>query len=306
MNKIKYANFLLIFLSINSINCFSYNKFEKIIISLTSNHENIDFTEKVINSIFEQYIDEDLYEIFLILSFNEYNNIFELPKTIQILERSKKIRILFVKESLTELKRTLITMKIYENNPILIVNNLCTLPNGWLDMFIKDHIKYPNDAIAASFQYFFGKNFEISEFKEGFNGNKFGYFNHVSEIIFNFGLINIDLGGILYPKHYFKNVSFYDNNIFLNSTINLEDFWESAFIIIEDKILRQSSKIFDFTKYLVEGLNYQEYYSNKKKILEKSRLFFLKRFPNFNDEIKKRQKNNCFFSILSTKIRLSS
>ena len=193
-------------------------------------------------------------------------------------------------DSLTEQKRTLITMKYYANNPILIINNLCKLPNGWLDMFIKDHTKYPNDAIAASLQYFFDKNMEISELKEGFNGTEFGYFNHVSEIIFNFGLIDIDLGGILYPKQYFKNKLFYEHNLFLNSTDNSEDFWESAFIILEDKILRQSSKIFDFTKYLIEGFNYQEYYFNKKKILEQSKLSFLKQFPNFIDEIKKRQR----------------
>ena len=172
-----------------------------------------------------------------------------------------------MKDTLTEQKRTLITMKNYNNNPVLIVNNICLLPNGWLEMFIRDHIKYPNDAIAASFQYYFDKNIEISEFREGFNGNKFGLFNHVSEIIFNFGLINIDLGGILYPKHFFKNELFYEHNLFLMSTYNSEDFWESAFIIIEDKIVRQSSKIFDYTKYLIEEFNYQEYNSNRKKIL---------------------------------------
>ena len=56
-------------------------------------------------------------------------------------------------------------------------------------MFINDHIKYPNDAIAASIQYFFGKNYEIKEFNEGFKGEKFGKFNHIGEIIFNFALI---------------------------------------------------------------------------------------------------------------------
>ena len=290
MNKIKYVIFLLIFFCIINAKCFQYKNFDKIIISLTSNHENIYYTEKVINSIIEQSIDQNLYEILLILSYNEYDNVFQLPETIQFLEKSNKIRLLFVKEYISKLKRTLITMKLYANNPILIVNNLVTFPDGWLGMFIEDHIKYPNDAISASFQYYFDKYYEISEFKEGFNGNKFGCFNHVSEIIFNFGLINIDLGGILYPKNYFKNNLYYDYNLFLKSTNNSEDFWESAFIIIEDKILRQSSKIFDFTKYLLEGFNYLEYYSNKKKILEKSRLSFIKQFPNFTKEIEKRQK----------------
>ena len=65
---------------------------------------------------------------------------FQLPETIQFLEKSNKIRILFVKDYISELKRTLITMKLYANNPILIVNNFVTLPDGWLGMFIEDHI----------------------------------------------------------------------------------------------------------------------------------------------------------------------
>jgi hypothetical protein len=130
---------------------------------------------------------------------------------------------------------------------------------------------------------------KVSELKEGFEGNKFGIFNHVSEIIFNFGIINIDLGGILYPKNFFKNVLFYDHNLFLKSTMNSEDFWQSAFIIMENRILRQSSKIFDFTNYLLEGFNYQEYNSNKKKILARSKILLLAQFQNFNDDIKKRQ-----------------
>jgi len=290
MNFSKYIYILLIFFFNNKINCLFFKNNEKIIISLTSSHELIYNTEKVINSIIKQNISQNLYEIILLLSYNQFRNISDLPKTIQFFEKTKKIKILFMKDTLTEQKRTLITMKNYNNNPVLIVNNICLLPNGWLEMFIRDHIKYPNDAIAASFQYYFDKNIEISEFREGFNGNKFGLFNHVSEIIFNFGLINIDLGGILYPKHFFKNELFYEHNLFLMSTYNSEDFWESAFIIIEDKIVRQSSKIFDYTKYLIEEFNYQEYNSNRKKILEKSQLSFLKQFPKFKDDIKKRQK----------------
>jgi len=140
MNKIKYVIFLLIFFCIINTKCFQYKNFDKIIISLTSNHENIYYTEKVINSIIEQSIDQNLYEILLILSYNEYDNVFQLPETIQFLEKSNKIRLLFVKEYISKLKRTLITMKLYANNPILIVNNLVTFPDGWLGMFIEDHI----------------------------------------------------------------------------------------------------------------------------------------------------------------------
>ena len=295
--KLFYSSFIyLIF--IKSILCFSSINEEKIIISLTSNRQNIKYTNIIINSIIENNVINDLYEILLILSYTEYETISLLPKEIQLLEKLKKIKILFVKGKLTNQRRILITMKQYRNNPLLIINNFCKLPFGWLDMFIKDHNKYPNDAIAASIQYFFGKNSEIKELNEGFKGKKFGTFNHVSEIIFNFALINIDLGGILYPKHFFQNSLFYNHDLFLNSTYNSEDFWQSAFIIIEDKILRQSSKIFDFTNYIIDDINYKEYYLNKKILFEKSKISFLSKFPNFTRYIYQRQ-NKIIVSLAS-------
>ena len=165
-------------------------------------------------------------------------------------------------------------------------------------MFIKDHIKYPNDAIAASIQYFFGKNTNIKELSEGFKGSKFGIFNHVTEMIFNFALINIDLGGILYPKNYFQNLKFYDNQLYMKISNNSDDFWQSAFIIIEDKTLRQSSKIFDYTKYLIDDNDYKKFYKNQLNLLEEIKLSFLQYFPEFNDLIKKRQ-NKILVSITS-------
>lgn len=55
-------------------------------------------------------------------------------------------------------------------NPILIVTANIYFPEGWLEMIIKDYIKYPNDIITCSIQYYFGKNLTIREFSEGFKG----------------------------------------------------------------------------------------------------------------------------------------
>ena len=264
------------------------NKNDKIIISLTGVHENIQNIKKIINSITSQNVSKEFYEILLILSINEYKNIKELPGEIILLTKMKRIKILFVYGKMTYQRRTLITMKKYKNNPILIINNKCLLPNGWLKMFLNDHFKYPNDAIAASIQYYFGKACKITEFTEGFKGEKFGTFNHVTEMIFNFALVNCYLGGILYPKNFFQNSMFYDYDLFLKLNIS-EEFWQSAFIIIEDKILRQSSRIFDFTRYLINDINYDNFFKKRKKLLEKERINFIKTFNNFNQSIKSRQ-----------------
>ena len=266
---------LYLFIFIICINIFNTNTSKidnKIIIALTSNYKDIGKTNQIINSILQQNLNDDLYQISLFLSLNEYKHIYDLPDTIKKLVNNHKIIVLFIKEKITDQNRLLIVMKKYKNRTILVVNNKCLLPGGWLEMFINDHKKYPNDAIVGSIQYHFGSNGEIKEFSEGFKGEKFGTFNHVPEMIFNFALINVDLGGILYPKNFFNNSSFYDQGTIFKTLINSEDFWQSAFIIMEDKNLRQSSKIFDYTKYLLNEINFKEYFMNKKKILEKDKL----------------------------------
>jgi hypothetical protein len=113
------------------------------------------------------------------------------------------------------------------NHSILIINDICTFPKGWLEMFIKDHIKYPKDAIAASNQYFFRKNAKITEFSECFKGSKIGIFNHITEMIFNFAIINMDLVGILYPKNFFQNSTFYNTELF---NIDFDNYSSNCFL----------------------------------------------------------------------------
>ena len=270
------------------INCFLNS--DKIIISLTSDINTIQNTKLVINSIIEQNVDKKYFNILLILSSKEFKNINDLPNEIILLYEKRRIIIKFIDEKLTSMTSTLLAMKEYKDNSILIINNKCLLPSGWLKMFIEDHNKYPKAAIVATVQYYFGKNGEIKEFTEGFKGSKFGAFNHVTDMIFNFALVNIDLGGILYPRYFFHDQNFYDEKLFLKIINNSEEFWQSAFIIKEDKILRQSSKIFDYTKYLLDDINYEKSFKYKKELFEQIKKSFSVMFPNFESCVKKRQK----------------
>ena len=289
-NKSKTVDIFIYICLINYIYCLSVVNNNTIIISLKSDKKDIHNSLFIINSILQQNIDESLFKILLFLSLDEFNDNNILPKEFVVLEKLNKIKIVFIKQKITNLVRTIITLKKYKNNPIIIINNICKLPEGWLKMFIDDHLKYPNDAIAASIQYYFGKNDEIIELSEGFKGEKYGVFNHVTEMVFNFAIINIDMGGILYPKNYFQNPFFYDEKLLSKISHISEEFLESAFIIIDDKILRQSSKIFDYTKYIINISNYETIYKNKQKLLQNDELLFLNIFPEFNESIKKRKK----------------
>ena len=286
--------FLVIILNI----CLSYSRKsdDKIIISLSSNYENINNVNKVINSIIEQNVDNSLYQIILIISKKDFNNKSDLPKTLLKLEKSQKLRILLIKDSLNTQIKLIFANKKYPNNPILLISDNIIFPYGWLNMFINDHKKYPNDTISASIQYYFGKNLEIKEFLEGYNGEKFGTFNQVADMIFNFALINTELGGTLYPPHYFKNETFYDSNIFLNIANNSDEFWQSYFIMKENKTLRQSSKIYDYTKYLINDNKYNNKSNiEKRRLLEIIKLSFMNYFSDFREIVEYRQKKNNYF-----------
>ena len=69
-------------------------------------------------------------------------------------------------------------------------------------------------------------------------------------MVFNFAIVNSDLGGILYPSRIFKNKKFYNNTLFLKISKESHEFCQTCFIILEGKILRLSSKIYDYTQFL--------------------------------------------------------
>lgn len=257
-----------------------------LIISLSSNNKTISNTPKVINSILEQNVERSLYKIFLILSNQDFKNESIIPKEILILEKSNKIRIFIMTNELNQQSRLIITIKEYPKNPILLIDDYTYFPEGWLDMFIYDHKKYPNDIISASIQYYFGDNLNIFEFSDGFKGKIFGIFNHITNMVFNFAIINTNLGGTLYPSDTFKNAKFLDLNIFIKISKESDEFWQSCFIMLENKILRQSSKIYDYTDYIINNYNLK----NKLKLFEKIKTKFMKYFPAFKKIVELRQK----------------
>ena len=266
---------------------FSFNVNNELIISLVSNNKSIKNVEKVLFSILKQNVDDSSYKILLFLSKNDFNDKNQIPNNLIILEKKKKKRIIIIDNNINSQNRLIYVIKEYPNNPILLIGNNIIFPYGWLNMFMNDHKKYPNDAISASIQYFFGKNLERKEFLEGFKGEKFGVFNQVPEMIFNYAIINTDLGGTLYPKNYFKNRTFYDSKLFMDISKNSHEFWESCFIMIENKILRQSSKIYDYTKYIIDDNNNN--HVEKKLLFEKIKSSFLKYFPELKGIIENRQ-----------------
>ena len=274
---------------------------EKLIISITSKFDNLNTTNIIIESILRQKPDQSSYKIILILSKKEIKDINTIPKSILFLKKYNKIRLIFSDEDINLQTRLIIAIKEYPKNPILIINNDATFPEGWLEMFINDHKKYPNDIISGSIQYFIGKNLTIKTLSEGYKGRYFGTFNHIANIIFNFAFVNTNLGGTLYPANTFRNNDFFDYQLFNKISRNSDEIWQSCFIMMENKVLRQSSKIYDYTQYIISK---DKQIINKEINFKNNLIKFCKYFPKFRDIIEIRQKK-ILISLTSYKERFN-
>ena len=274
---------------------------EKLIISIASKFDNLYNTVRVIESILNQNYNHSYYKILLILSRKEIKDIITLPKSILFLVKYNKIKLKFIDTDINLQTRLIIAIKEYPKNPILIINDDAIFPEGWLEMFINDHKKYPNNIISGSIQYFIGKNFTIKQFSEGYKGKKYGLFNHVTDIVFNFAFVNTNLGGTLYPANSFSNNHFFDNQLFNKISRKSDEFWQSCFIMIENKTLRQSSKIYDYTQYIISG---RQKTTNKEVNYTKNLIEFCKYFPKFRNIVEMRQKK-ILISLTSYKERFN-
>lgn len=274
---------------------------EKLIISIASKFDNLYSTVRVIESILNQNYNHSYYKILLILSRKEIKDIITLPKSILFLVKYNKIKLKFIDTDINLQTRLIIAIKEYPKNPILIINDDAIFPEGWLEMFINDHKKYPNNIISGSIQYFIGKNFTIKQFSEGYKGKKYGLFNHVTDIVFNFAFVNTNLGGTLYPANSFSNNHFFDNQLFNKISRKSDEFWQSCFIMIENKTLRQSSKIYDYTQYIISG---RQKTTNKEVNYTKNLIEFCKYFPKFRNIVEMRQKK-ILISLTSYKERFN-
>ena len=118
-------------------------------------------------------------------------------------------------------------------------------------------------------------------------------------MVFNFAFVNTNLGGTLFPANSFRNSNFFDYQLFNKISRNSDEFWQSCFIMIENKTLRQSSKIYDYTQYI---LLKDQPVINKEINYKKNLIKFCKLFPKFRNVIEKRQ-NKILISLTSYKKR---
>lgn len=279
---------------------------KQIIISMTSYPARIHCVKQVFDSILIQNINRDIYKCVLVLSETEFlNRENDLPKDLLNMINNGDIELIWHPRNIMSHKKLIPTLLKYPDNPILIIDDDICREEGWLQMFIDDHKKYPNDIIVGTFMYHLNDEFKFNRF-DGLKGVNCGTMQNIPNMIFDFARPANGAGGVLYPPNTFTDKRFFDEDKFMELTPTSDESWQYLFNILEDRTLRQSSKIFDNSKGVIRGtqgkINCLYKRNNYNEIFKK----LFENFPEFEHKLYERQNNKVILSLTSYGERLKN
>ena len=229
-----------------------------LLVSMTSYPARIYGITQVFLSLLQQSADISSYQCFLTLAKEEFiNGEKDLPFDIQKLIVNGWIKIIWY-HNIYSHKKLIPIIQNYSDNDILIVDDDILRTYHFIEIFQKEHKAYPTDIICGNFANYFDNNIKLKRLN-GYKGYKCGVFNIVPNIIFQTARPANGFGGVLYPKHTFSDKRFLNESLFMNLSPTSDELWQYAFLIIENKILRQTSIIID---------NSVNFVSNSQKMKE--------------------------------------
>jgi len=222
-----------------------------LLVSMTSYPARIFGIYNVFLSLLNQSANITSYQCFLTLAKEEFSNgEKDLPLNVQKLIENGWIKMIWHRNILSHKKLMPIIQK-YPDNDILIVDDDVVRTYNFIELFQKDHNLYPNDVICGIFVYYYDNKLEMKRLK-GYKNNNQREINPVPNIIFQTARPANGLGGVLYPKHTFSDHRFFNETLYTNLSLTSDEIWQYTFMIIENKILRQTSVIIDNSVNLVE------------------------------------------------------
>ena len=277
---------------------------DTLLVSMTTYPARLYGISEVFFSLLYQSADISSYQCFLTLAKEEFINYEkDLPLYVQKLISNGWIKVIW-HHNIYSHKKLIPIIQIYPENDILIVDDDVIRIHNFIEIFQRDHRIYKNDIICGQFNYFYNNNIEIQRM-EGYKGKNCGEFNLVPDIIFQTGRSANGGGGVLYPKHTFSDKRFFNESLYMDLSPTSDESWQYAFLIIEDKIIRQTSIIIDSSVNFVN--NSQKILSSLHKVNKyKYSLIndnLLKKFPEYKINSLKRQ-TKIIVSLTSEKTRL--
>ena len=264
---------------------------DTLLVSMTTYPPRLAGITEVLLSLLYQSADITLYQCFLTLAKEEFiNGERDLPLDVQKLIKNGWIKIIW-HHNIYSHKKLMPIIQLYPENDILIVDDDVIRTKNFIEIFQRDHSKYPNDVICGQFNYFYNNKIEIQRMK-GYKGKNCGEFNAIPDIIFQTGRSANGGGGVLYPKHTFYDKRFFNESLYMNLSPTSDESWQYTFLIIENKIVRQTSIIIDSSVNFVN--NSQKISTSLHKVnKDKYSLInenLMKKFPEYIINSLERQK----------------
>jgi len=248
---------------------------DTLLVSMTSYPARIFGIYNVFLSLLNQSSDITTYQCFLTLAKEEFiNGVKDLPLDVQKLIENGWIKMIWHHNILSHKKLMPILQK-YPENDILIVDDDVKRIYNFIELFQNEHRLYPTDIICGTFVYYYDDKLEMKRLK-GYKNNKQREINPVPNIIFQTARPANGLGGVLYPKNTFSDQRFFNETLYTNLSLTSDEIWQYTFIVIENKILRQTSFIIDNSVNLIE---------KTQKMKSALSIINKKNYPLINDKI---------------------
>ena len=220
---------------------------------MTSFPQRIRFVKLSFDSIIKQKISPTLYHCVLVLSIPEFpNKWLDLPQELINFIFMEGIELIWYNKNIRSHKKLIPTLKKYPNNPILIIDDDTLRDEGFLQCFLNDHKKFPNDIIFGLSQFIIDKNYKFIRKKK------------IKQKDFIIARPANGVAGTLYPPHTFTDKRFFYENIFMKLSPSSDECWQWCFAIIEKKNFRKLSTNFKI-KIIPYSQNITLYKENEKK-----------------------------------------
>ena len=190
---------------------------DRIIISMTSYPARIKYVGLVWFSIIKQIKPEYNIRCVLVLSEEEFPQKFNaLPADIRQLALNGFIEILWTPRNTRSHKKLMPVLEKYPDDSILIIDDDQIRPDGWLDIFVKDHARWPHDVLAG--------RIEQREVRGHF------VWRHISDdergTVIKYGRSQNGRGGTLYPAHTFKLPDFFNEAYYMKYSASSDESWQ--------------------------------------------------------------------------------
>lgn len=267
---------------------YGYDAKEGVVISMTSFPARITGVERVWQSILSQETDEP-FRCVLTLAEEEFPNR-RLPKSLQRIIDEGKVEIIWYPHNIRSHKKIIPVLKKDPDATVVTVDDDIERPQGWLQVLLDDHKRYPNDIISNGLSYYLDGNLELQRLR-GFQQATARGKNHIPGLVSNF-IRFLSGSGTLFPSGTFTDERFFDESLFMSLSPTSDESWMFLFAILADKTIRQTSKIYDESATHLPGSQtpaislWKQNRKNYPIIFKK----FFASFPEFREKILERQR----------------